>query len=149
VAGCATGEEAYSLAILFRECVDNSGRNVRVKVFATDVHRTSLETAAAGRYALESLAGLDPERVRRHFRKVGNEFQVAAEVRNMVVFAAHDVLNDAPFTKLDLVTCRNLLIYLNPSAQARALSAMRFGLNIGGVLFLGPSESTGEADPDF
>lgn len=149
VAGCATGEEAYSLAILFREYLDNSGQSLRVKIFATDAHRTSLEKAAAGRYSMDSIAGLDPERVRRHFRKVGDEFQVVSELRNMVVFAAHDVLNDAPFTKLDLVTCRNLLIYLHPNAQERALSVMLFGLKTGGVLFLGPSESTGQLEPSF
>lgn len=143
VAGCATGEEAYSLAILLREEIEACGKPQRVKIFATDVHRTSLEIAAAGRYSRESLSEVDSERVRRHFRPLGTEYQVVPELRHMVVFAPHDVLRDAPFTKLDLVTCRNLLIYLKPAAQSQALSLMHFGLKTGGLLFLGPSETPG------
>src|SRR5690606_24610520 len=112
-------------------------------------HRASLEIAARGCYSAESLAEMTEERRSRHFKRVGDEFQVVSELRHMVVFAAHDVLRDAPFTKLDLVTCRNLLIYLKPDAQKSALSLMHFGLRPRGVLFLGPSETPGDLSGEF
>jgi two-component system, chemotaxis family, CheB/CheR fusion protein len=150
VAGCATGEEAYSLAILFREALDACERPLRAKIFATDVHRSSLEFAANGVYPQESLSDIEPERVERHFRHVGNGFlAVQPEIRHMVVFAPHDIIRDAPFTKLDLITCRNLLIYLQPATQRTVLSLLHFGLEVGGVLFLGPSETPGDLANEF
>src|SRR5690606_32695782 len=141
VAGCATGEEAYSLAILFRVALDARAEEIPVKIFATDLHRSSLETGAKDCYSQEALSDLDAACMERNFKRVGDEFQVVPEIRHMVVFAAHNVLRDAPFTKLDLVTCRNLLIYLKPAAQKSALSLMHFGLKPRGILFLGPSET--------
>ncbi len=149
VAGCATGEEAYSLAILVQECIDALKKPVPVRIFATDVHRASLDFAGMGQYSEASLADVGPERLARFFVRKADEYQVTPELRKMVVFAQHNILKDAPFTKLDLITCRNLLIYFQPPAQKRVLSLFHFGLKTGGVLFLGPSESPGELTDEF
>jgi two-component system CheB/CheR fusion protein len=132
------------VAILIRESLDALGKDVPVKIFATDVHRASLEFASAALYPEASLADMSPERLARYFTRKGDVYQVSQELRKMVVFAPHNVLKDAPFTKLDLITCRNLLIYFQPSAQKKVLSLFHFGLKTGGVLFLGPSECAGD-----
>jgi two-component system CheB/CheR fusion protein len=142
VAGCATGEEAYSLAIIAQDLVDKLGGRP-VKIFATDVHRGSLERAAWGLYDEAALAGVSPERLARYFVRAGDSYQVIPELRQLIVFAQHNVIRDAPFTRLDLVTCRNLLIYLQNAAQQRVLSLFHFALRRGGVLLLGPSETLG------
>lgn len=149
VAGCATGEEAYSLAILVREQLDRLPKPIHIKIFATDVHRESLEVAGQGIYSEACLGDMSAERRERFFLRKEDNFQVAPELRKMVVFAQHNVIKDAPFTKLDLISCRNLLIYLQPLAQKKALSLFHFGLKAGGSLFLGPSESTGELEDEF
>jgi two-component system CheB/CheR fusion protein len=148
-AGCATGEEAYSLAMLVREALDAVARPVAVKIFATDAHRASLDAAAAGLYPEPALAGVGPDRLTRFFTRAAGGYQVSAELRKMVVFAQHNLLKDAPFTRLDLVSCRNLLIYFQAAAQKRVLSLFHFALKTGGVLFLGPSETTGEVGDEF
>jgi len=150
VAGCATGEEAYSLAILIHEQLALMDRPVNVKIFATDVHRASLEFASAGVYSEGSLSEVAPARLGRYFtRHNGGFFQVSQDLRKMIVFAPHNVIKDAPFTKLDLISCRNLLIYLQPAAQRKAISLFHFGLKAGSVLVLGPSESPGEVSDEF
>ena len=149
VAGCATGEEAYSIAMLAREQLERAGRIPRAKIFATDVHPGSLETAAAGVYPASALEGMSEARRKRWFSAEPGSFRVASELRQMVVFAQHNVIADAPFTRLHLVSCRNLLIYLASEAQQRALSLFHFALNTGGVLVLGPSESPGALGADF
>jgi len=148
VAGCATGEEAYSLAILLHEVMARVGERP-VKIFATDVHRPSLERAARGIYDEEAVAGVSEERRLRYFVRAGNAYQVVPEFRQMIVFAQHNVIKDAPFTRVDLVTCRNMLIYLQPAAQQKVLSLFHFSLNRGGVLVLGPSESPGPLTRGF
>ena len=148
VAGCATGEEAYSLAMILHE-VSKATNGRPIKIFATDVHRGSLEIAARGFYAEQAVANVSGERLERWFRRQNQGYQVVAELRQMVVFAPHNVLRDPPFTRVDLVTCRNLLIYFQPVAQQKALSLFHFALNRGGIAFLGPSESTGLLAPDF
>jgi len=142
VAGCATGEEAYSLAIVLQDLMARLGERP-VKIFATDVHRDSLERAARGVYDEEAVAGVSPERLARYFVRTGNAYQVVPEFRQMIVFARHNVVKDAPFTRVDLVSCRNMLIYLQPAAQQKVLGLFHFSLNRGGILFLGPSESPG------
>ncbi len=149
VAGCATGEEVYSLAILVHEALAVRGRRALAKIFATDVHPDSLEIASNGVYDGEALRDVNMERRERHFSPAGEKFRVAKDLREMVVFARHNVISDAPFTRLDLVTCRNLLIYLQPPAQKKALSLFHFGLKTGGHLFLGPSETPGELSDEF
>jgi two-component system CheB/CheR fusion protein len=148
VAGCATGEEAYSLAILAQDLMAVHGERP-VKIFATDVHRGSLERAASAAYDEEAISNVSPERLARYFTQTGSTFQVVPELRQMIVFAHHNVITDAPFTRLDLITCRNLLIYLQPPAQQRTLSFFHFALSQGGVLFLGPSESLGPLADGF
>jgi two-component system CheB/CheR fusion protein len=149
VPGCATGEEAYSLAILLLEEAARQGRPANIKIFATDVHRASLEMAAAGIYPEASLSEVNPERLQHYFLRKGEGYQVSNELRKLVVFAQHNVVKDAPFTKLDLISCRNLLIYLQPFAQKKVLSLFHFGLKPRGILFLGPSESPGELEHEF
>ncbi|HLK98298.1 MAG TPA: CheR family methyltransferase, partial [Hymenobacter sp.] len=148
VAGCATGEEAYSLAIMVHEVLGERSSD-HVKIFATDVHRASLETAAMGFYTEQGLADVNAQRKQRYFKRVKDGYCVCSEIRKLVVFAPHDVVKDAPFTRLDLVTCRNLLIYLDANAQKKVMSLFHFALKAGGIMFLGPSESPGDLTPEF
>jgi two-component system, chemotaxis family, CheB/CheR fusion protein len=148
VAGCATGEEVYSLAILLFELGRRLGERP-VKIFATDVHRGSLDVATRGLYDEQAVAGVSRDRLERHFLRRGQSYQVSPEIRQMVVFAQHNVIKDAPFTRVHLVSCRNMLIYLQPGVQQRVLSFFHFALTLGGVLFLGPSESPGTLTHDF
>ena len=149
VAGCATGEEAYSLAILLLERLEAMRRPPKVKIFATDVHQDSLDIASQGIYGEPALAEVGPDRLARFFVRRPDGYQVSQELRQAVVFARHNIIKDAPFTKLDLISCRNLVIYLQPLAQKKAMSLFHFGLKTGGVLFLGPSESPGEVSDEF
>ena len=149
VAGCATGEEAYSLAILLAERMEAMRRPIRAKIFATDVHRNSLEFASQGLYGEAAVAEVGSERLARHFTRKGDAYQISQELRQMVVFAHHNLIKDAPFTRLDLISCRNLVIYFQPPAQKKVLSLFHFGLKTGGILFLGPSESPGELIEEF
>ncbi len=149
VAGCATGEEAYSLAILIHERLSAMNRPIHVRIFATDVHRTSLDLASAGIYSESAVAQLSPNRMKRYFTQTRDGFQISKDLRNMVVFAPHNLIKDAPFTRLDLISCRNLLIYLQPLAQKKVLSLFHFALKTGGALLLGPSETTGELAEEF
>lgn len=148
IAGCATGEEAYTMAILLYD--EALRRQCELKVFATDVHRSSLAVAAEGIYDEERLKNL-PEALRQEWfiPLDDGQFQVKSDLRKTVVFAQHDLLKDPPFTKIDLLSCRNLLIYFKPATQMRVLSLMHFALNPEGKLFLGPSESLGEAAQAF
>ena len=147
--GCATGEEAYSLAISIYEAMDAAGQPCDVKIFATDAHRLSLDKAASGTFTEKELEGVSQERRERHFQKLGTTYQVNQSIRKMIVFAPQNLLNDASFTSIDLVVCRNCLIYFGDEGQRRALSLMHFGLRVEGVLFLGPSETPGEIMPDY
>jgi two-component system CheB/CheR fusion protein len=148
VAGCATGEEVYSLAILLFELGQRLGERP-IKIFATDVHRGSLDLATRALYAEEAVAGVSPARLARHFSRRGQSYQVSPEIRQMVVFALHNVIKDAPFTRMHFISCRNMLIYLQPAAQQKVLSRFHFSLNLGGVMFLGPSETPGALSHDF
>ena len=147
--GCATGEEPYSIAILLREALIARNMTNRVRIFATDIHPTSISSAMAGIYSTESIGILSPERRDRYFNPFGEGYRVSADLRGMVTFVNHNLLRDPPFTKIDLVVCRNLLIYLQPSAQKRALSILHFSLKAQGFLFLGSSESTGALKDEF
>jgi two-component system CheB/CheR fusion protein len=149
VAGCATGEEPYSIAILIHEQFKRLGRTPAVKIFASDVHQSSLEFASTAIYDEEALAKVSPDRLKRYFVRRGDRYQVTNALRQSVVFARHNVMKDAPFTKLDLISCRNLLIYFQPPAQKKAISLFHFGLKTRGVLFLGPSETLGELSSEF
>lgn len=144
VAGCATGEEPYSLAMLLSEQIERLGRPQPVKIFASDVHRASLDIASAGIYDESRLVNVSPERIRRYFTRRRDGYRISQDLRQMIIFAHHNVIRDAPFTRLDLVSCRNVLIYLRPSAQQKALSLFNFGLKTDGYLLLGNSESSGD-----
>jgi two-component system CheB/CheR fusion protein len=150
IAGCATGEEAYSLAISLQDTMAKLGVGERpVKIFATDVHRGSLERAARAIYGADALARVSPERLSRYFTRIGDSFQIVPELRKMIVFAQHNVMRDAPFTRVDLVSCRNLLIYLQAAAQEKVLSLFHFALKRGGRLLLGPSETVGAMGNEY
>jgi two-component system CheB/CheR fusion protein len=148
VAGCATGEEAYSLAIALQDLMLATGERP-VKIFATDVHRGSLERATRAIYEGEALAHVSRERLERYFVRLGDAYQVVPDVRKMIVFAHHNVMKDAPFTRVDLITCRNLLIYFQTAAQQKVLSLFHFALKRHGRLFLGPSETLGPLGHEF
>jgi two-component system CheB/CheR fusion protein len=148
VAGCATGEEAYSLAILLSELSPGHGGR-QFKIFATDVHRGSLDLAARGIYDEAAVANVAPARLARYFLRRGDTYQIVPELRQSIVFAPHNAIKDAPFTRVDLVSCRNMLIYLEPAVQQKVLGHFHFALNRGGVVFLGPSESPGHFLSNF
>ncbi|HKE56387.1 MAG TPA: CheR family methyltransferase [Pyrinomonadaceae bacterium] len=141
VAGCATGEEAYSIAMLLSEQITIYGRPANLQVFATDLDEEAIQTAREGYYKEAEVADVSPERLRRFFNRESDGYRVRRELRESILFAVHNVIKDPPFSHLDLVSCRNLLIYLNRSAQGRVLEVLHFALNPGGHLFLGASES--------
>jgi two-component system, chemotaxis family, CheB/CheR fusion protein len=148
--GCATGEEAYSLAIIFTEQAERSGYRGSITIFATDVHRLSLEFASHGVYSRERLKNVTKDRLLRFFVKQSdNSYRVSAELRKMIVFAPHNLISDPPFTRMDMVCCRNLLIYLQPEAQEKVISLFHFALRLHGVLFLGSSEGLGKIAAEF
>jgi two-component system CheB/CheR fusion protein len=149
IAGCATGEEAYSLAMLLFEQLTTRGRQLNVKILATDVHTASLAYASSGSYGEEQLEHVSEKRRERFFRKKSNGFQISQDLRQLIVFAPHNITKDAPFTKMHLITCRNLLIYLEPPAQNSVLSLFHFGLVTSGFLFLGSSETAGALASEF
>jgi two-component system CheB/CheR fusion protein len=143
VAGCSTGEEAYSLAIILKEYLTQQKRRLIVQMFASDLDNRAIETARLGLYPAGIAGDVTPERLQRFFTKEDHSYRVKKEIRDMVVFATHNVLTDAPFTKLDLLSCRNLLIYLEAKAQQKLLPLFRYALKPQGILFLGSSESIG------
>src|SRR5204863_368026 len=144
--GCATGEEAYSLAMVLIEQFTAVKRVPNFQIFASDVSETSLEVARQGSYPESIVSDVSPERLRRFFTRVGeNHYQVSKQIRDPIIFAQQNMLSDPPFSKLDLISCRNLLIYLEPEVQAKAIQMFHFALNDGAYLMLGPSESIGRA----
>jgi two-component system, chemotaxis family, CheB/CheR fusion protein len=141
VAGCATGEEAYSVAILILEAMDDLPQRVPVQIFATDLDDRALQTARAGSYPVGIQEQVSPDRLRRFFTKRANRYFVNKEVRDLIVFSAHNLISDPPFTKQDLILCRNLLIYLGSHLQKKLIPLFHYAIKPGGHLFLGPSES--------
>jgi len=144
VPGCSSGEEVYSIAIIIHELLEESGKNIDVQIFGTDIDIDALTTARSGTYPITIAEDVSPELLNKYFVKKDNVFTIRTDIREMVVFAPHDVLIDPPFTKLDVLSCRNLLIYLNGEAQQKVISNFNYALNKDGILFLGPSESVGE-----
>ena len=145
VAGCSTGEEAYSIAICLQEYVEYHGSNVQIQLFATDISERSILKARSGTYSKKSVSSLSNERLEKYFIKVNGEFQVSRFIRNMCVFACHNFLKDPPFAKMDLVSCRNVLIYMDTFLQKKALTTFHYALKENGYIMLGKSESTGPA----
>ncbi len=143
VAGCSTGEEAYSIAIVLFELLESSGQDIGVKIFATDLDPDAITIARAGIYSKNIIKNITNERLLRFFTKVEEGYKVNKVIREMVMFAVQSVIKDPPFTKLDLLACRNLMIYLEPDLQSRLMSTFHYALKSSGVLFLSPSESIG------
>ena len=150
VPGCASGEEAYSIAILLSEQFAAAGRGVNLQIFATDIDEQSLERARRGVYIESALNNVSSERRRQFFVKLADQrYHVSKPLRESVVFAAQNLISDPPFSKIDLISCRNLLIYLEPEVQAKSIAMFHFALNPGGCLLLGPSETVGRATDRF
>jgi chemotaxis methyl-accepting protein methylase len=146
VIGCATGEEAYSLAIVFKEAVETlePARNVALQIFATDLDGDAIEKARAAVFPPNISADVSPERLSKFFVQIEHGYRVSKTIREMVIFAPQNLIMDPPFTRIDLLSCRNLLIYLSPELQKGLLPLFHYSLNPGGVLFLGKSETVGE-----
>lgn len=144
VAGCATGEEPYSLAMAFLEQIERSGRKIQLQIFATDVAEDALAIARRGRYPSTIRETVSPERISRFLRDQGDKLEISREVRDAVTFARHNLLADPPFSQLNMVSCRNVLIYLEPHAQQRVFELFQFALRPGGLLLLGASETIGQ-----
>ncbi|MDY6899293.1 MAG: CheR family methyltransferase [Cyanobacteriota bacterium] len=149
VTACATGEEAYSLAILFDEAVTKSDKPIRFKIFATDIDKAALEKATQGIYPLTINKNINPERLERYFVRKDNCLQVIRKLREKILFAPHDLTKDAGFTRMDLISCRNVLIYLQSDLQQKVLRNLHFSLASKGFLFLGEAENLGYIEAEF
>ncbi len=149
VAGCSTGEEAYSIAMLFLEEIATGHRHIALQIFASDIEEDAIAFAREGFYPPAIEVDVPPARLNRFFAKEDRGYRVSRELRATVAFSVHDLLTDAPFSRLDFVSCRNLLIYLRPEVQQKVLSLFHFGLRAGGILFLGPAENVGGAGSHF
>ncbi len=149
VAGCSTGEEAYTLAIMFKELMEEHKVSCDVKIFATDVDREAIVRGSTGVYPESIAADLPARLLSKYFYRKEDSFQITRLIREMVVFAQHNLVQDPPFTNIDLISCRNLLIYLQPVLQSKALAMFNFSLTSRGILFLGNSETIGEMTDFF
>jgi two-component system CheB/CheR fusion protein len=149
--GCSTGEEAYSLAILLVERMEALGLNIKLELFASDVDSKAIATARAGLYPASIAADVSPERLARFFtlEHDGSAYRIHKSIRDLLVFSKQDLIKDPPFSKLDLLTCRNLMIYMGPELQKRLIPLFHYALKPGGWLFLGSSEGVGEFDTLF
>jgi len=146
---CATGEEAYSVAMLILEHLEKENRQAKVQIFATDIDETAVAQARAGLYPDDIVAEVGEERLKAFFTRTDSRWQVAKRLRDMIVFAHHSIIKDPPFSKLDLLVCRNFLIYLDPEMQKRLISLFHMVLKPGGFLFLGASETVGRSSELF
>ncbi|MDQ6756914.1 MAG: ATP-binding protein [Bacteroidota bacterium] len=141
VAGCATGEEAYSMAILIREQLTGDLKDTVVKIFATDIDTIALHQAGKGIYNAEIIKDVSPEQLEKYFIKEGDNYRVKPEIRKMVIFAQHDLVKNPPYCNMNLICCRNLLIYMTPALQKKIFLMLLFGIKMEGYLFLGSSEN--------
>ncbi len=149
--GCSTGEEAYSIAILLMEHVEALRQNYSVQVFATDIDSHAIATARSGIYPASMAANISPDRLARFFttEEDGRVCRIHKSIRNLLIFSEHDLIKDPPFSKLDLISCRNLLIYMGPELQKNLIRLFHYALEPNGILFLGTSESIGDFDNLF
>lgn len=143
-AGCSTGEEAYSIAILFQEVMDELQVKRDVKIFATDVDSRAIEQAGKGIFSENIIDDVTPDRLAKFFLKVGDQYHISKSIRRMIVFATHNIFSDPPFGKLDLISCRNVMIYFQPVMRRGLFAIFHSALKNGGFLFLGKSETAGE-----
>ena len=144
VPGCATGEEAFSLAMLFQEAMDRLDKHLNVQIFATDINKETIEQARSAHFHEGISADIPAERLERFFIKEGKGYRVKKTIRDMVVFAVQNLISDSPFSKLDMVSCRNILIYMDSVLQKKVIPLFHYTLNQNGYLFLGSSETIGE-----
>ncbi len=143
VTACSTGEEAYSLAIAFNEALDKvkKPKNISLQIFATDIDQDAIDHARKGLYSQNIVADVSPERLIRFFKQDGDNYRVIASIREMVVFAPQNVIKDPPFTRLDILTCRNMLIYMEPELQKKLMLLFNYSLNAEGIMVLGTAET--------
>lgn len=149
VPGCSTGEEAYSLSIIIREILDDLGKDCKVQIYSTDLAEDVIATARKGFYPPNIATDISSERLKKFFIREENGYQVKKEIREMIIYATQNIIKDPPFTKLDLISCRNLLIYLDSDLQSKLISTFHYALNPGGILFISSSESIGSATDLF
>jgi len=149
VPGCSSGEEVYSLAMIIKECLETLGRNINVQLFGTDLDKEAIGVARAAIYPDSISLDVSPERLEKFFNKVDGHYQIKKTIRAMAVFAEQNVIKDPPFTKLDMLSCRNLLIYFGAELQEKLLPTFHYSLKNGGLLLLGTSENIGRATDRF
>lgn len=140
IPGCSTGEEAYSFAIIVYECLQKMKISLNVKIFATDIDLQALKKANSGIYEMDIESSIVDEMLKKYFYKVNNTYKVVNEIRNMLVFGFHDIIISPPFTQMDFISCRNVLIYLEENVQKNLLSIFHYSLSKNGILVLGTSE---------
>ena len=145
IPGCSTGEETYSIAILLDEAIRAQKKDLRFQIFASDINEKAINSARLGIYPESHSSQISKERLKRYFQVDLNSFRIKKEIRDKVIFATQNVISDPPFSKLDMISCRNLLIYINPSIQQKIFKIFNYALNPKGLLFLGNSESLGES----
>jgi len=145
IPGCSTGEEAYSMAIIIQEYLQAHNKIFKIQIFATDIDGKAIEVARAGRYPLSAVTGISSERLTRFFDQDSDNggYRIRKEVRDMLLFSEQDLIKDPPFTNIDLISCRNLMIYMNTDLQKKILNLFHYSLNLGGLLFLGKAETAG------
>ncbi|MEL4454426.1 CheR family methyltransferase [Lutimonas vermicola] len=144
IPGCSTGEEAYTIAILFDEIVSKQNKNIKVQIFASDIDEKAINIARLGVYPDTIITDVTTDRLNNYFYVEGSSYRIKKEIRDQIIFAEHNLIKDPPFSKLDMISCRNLLIYLNIEAQKKVFSIFHYALLDKGILFLGSSESLGE-----
>lgn len=149
VPGCATGEEAYSIAMCLFELCEQTNRDAKIQIFGTDIDEDCIQHARRGIYPANIAADVSPERLHRFFTRKEDEYQISRRIRDMLIFSRQNVLKDAPFSRIDLVSCRNLLIYLQPASQKNVLRIFHYALEPSGYLLLGSSETVGDAQDLF
>ncbi|EIA08468.1 chemotaxis protein CheB [Flavobacterium frigoris] len=151
VTACSTGEEAYSLAILFREIMNDmqNDRGLSLQIFASDLDVHAIEKARKGLFSSNIVADVSEERINKNFKSEVGGFRVNSDIREMLIFAPHDLIKDPPFTKLDILTCRNMLIYMEPPLQKKMMALFNYSLNPGGIMVLGTAETLGQNNSDF
>lgn len=149
VAGCATGEEAYTMAILVDEALDKANKSLSVKIFATDLDSTALETASKGIYSKNISKDISAERLRRYFIDKSDTYQIRRELRSILIFAPHNLTKNAGFSQMSLISCRNVLIYMEQDLQQQVLRMLHFSLGSQGTLFLGSAEILGMLEGEF
>ena len=149
VAACATGEEVYSIAMLLHELQGNKTKHIPFQIFASDLSASAIDVARNGEYTKHQLKNVSPKRLQQFFTNSGNKFRISKSLRDVCVFAQHNILRDPPFSRMDFISCRNLLIYLDNTAQKKAISTFHYALNEGGCLMLGKSETIGTSEELF